>query len=187
MAGLGLVLLVLIGAIIVWVIFTYNRFIRKQLEVDNGWSAIDIQLKRRHDLIPNLVETAKGYMTHESATLTRIAELRASITKAPAGANVMGMENELTRMIGSLLAVVENYPDLKANQNFLSLQEELASTENRIAYARQYYNEVVKQFNIAIRIFPASVVAGALHLEPRRMWDLDENAAEREPVAVKFN
>ena len=185
--GIGIFLLVVIGLVIVWVIVTYNRFVRKQLEVDNGWSAIDIQLKRRHDLIPNLVETAKGYMTHENATLTRIAELRASITKAPAGANVLGMESELSRMIGSLLAVVENYPDLKANQNFMSLQEELASTENRIAYARQYYNEVVKQFNIAIKIFPASVVAGMLHLQSREMWDLDDNVAEREPVAVKFN
>ena len=184
--GMGIFLLVVIGLTIVWVIVTYNRFVRKQLEVDNGWSAIDIQLKRRRDLIPNLVETAKGYMTHENATLTRIAELRASITKAPAGANVMGMENELGRMIGSLLAVVENYPDLKANQNFMSLQEELASTENRIAFARQYYNEVVKQFNIAIKLFPASIVAGALHLQSREMWDLDDNAAEREPVAVKF-
>lgn len=185
--GISIFLLIVIGLAIAWVVYTYNRFVHRQLEIDNGWSSIDIQLKRRRDLIPNLVETAKGYMTHENSTLTRIAELRASITKAPAGANTLGMEGELTRVIGSLLAVTENYPDLKADKNFMSLQEELASTENRIANARQYYNEVVKQFNIAIRIFPASIVAGALHLQPREMWDLDGSAAEREPVAVKFS
>lgn len=185
--GIGIVLLLVIGAVIVWFIHTYNRFVHRQMEIDNGWSAIDIQLKRRHDLIPNLVETARGYMKHESGTLTRIAELRASIAKAPAGANVLGMESELTKMIGSLLAVVENYPELKANQNFMSLQEELASTENRIAFARQYYNEVVKQFNISIRVFPASVVAGLLHLQSREMWDLDASPAERGSVAVTFD
>ena len=102
-----------------WVIYTYNRFVKMQVEVDNGWSSIDVQLKRRHDLIPNLVETAKGYMKHEAGTLERIAELRASIMKAPPGANVMGMEGELTKALGSLLAVAENYPELKANENFL--------------------------------------------------------------------
>ena len=171
---------------ILWVIYTYNKFVKMQFEVDNGWSAIDVQLKRRHDLIPNLVETAKGYMKHEAGTLERITELRSSIMKAPQGADVMGMENELTRALGSLLAVSENYPELKANENFLKLQEELTSTENRIAFSRGYFNEAVKNFNTAIRLFPASIISGALNFHPRDMWNLEGNAAEREPVAVKF-
>ena len=169
-----------------WVIYTYNRFVKLQLEIDNGWSAIDVQLKRRHDLIPNLVETAKGYMKHEASTLERIAELRASIVKAPHDSNTMGLENELTKALGSLLAVSENYPELKANENFLKLQEELTSTENRIAFARGYFNEVVKTFNTAIRLFPAHILAEALSFHPRDMWNLDESTSERDVVAVKF-
>ena len=186
MGIVSIVFLAILAAAVVWSIYTYNGFIHRQLEVDNGWSSIDIQLKRRRDLIPNLVETAKGYMKHEQSTLERIAELRASIMKAPTGASVMDLENKLSGALGSLLAVVENYPDLKANTNFLSLQEELASTENRISFARQYYNEAVKSFNISIQLFPASVIASFVGLRPREMWNLDENAAEREVVSVKF-
>lgn len=169
MERLFLILTVCIGMLIVWVVYTYNRFVKQQVEMENGWSSIDVQLKRRHDLIPNLIETVKGYTKHENATLERIAELRASIMKAPAGSNVLGMETQLTQALGSLLAVVERYPELKANQNFLKLQEELVSTENRIAFARQYYNEVVKDFNIAVSLFPSNIVAGVLNLHPREM------------------
>ncbi len=136
------------------------------------------------------VSTAQAYAgvakNPNAIPVERITELRSSIMKAPQGADVMGMENELTRALGSLLAVSENYPELKANENFLKLQEELTSTENRIAFSRGYFNEAVKNFNTAIRLFPASIISGALNFHPRDMWNLEGNAAEREPVAVKF-
>lgn len=186
MFSVGIFFISVFCIITLWVIYTYNRFVKMQVEVDNGWSAIDVQLKRRHDLIPNLVETAKGYMKHEAGTLERIAELRSSIMKAPPGTNVMGMEGELTKALGSLLAVSENYPELKANENFLKLQEELTSTENRIAFARGYFNEAVKALNTAVRLFPANIIAGALHIHAREMWNLEENVSEREVVTVQF-
>src|SRR5215468_4979385 len=143
-------------------ILSYNGLVRLRNRVDNAWSQIDVQLKRRHDLIPNLVETVKGYAAHERQTLEAVTDARASAINAQGPAQQAQAENVLTGALKSLFAVSEAYPDLKANQNFSQLQEELTGTEGRIAYARQFYNDSVQRYNTKIQSFPAVVIAGAM-------------------------
>src|SRR5512133_2415800 len=149
------------------VIGIYNRLVTLRNRVDNAWSQIDVQLRRRYDLIPNLVETVKGYAAHEKETLERVIQARNAAMSAE-GVKAQGeAENMLTGTLKSLFALAENYPDLKANQNFLMLQEELAGTESKIAYARQFYNDSVMSFNTAQQVFPASMLAGMFGFTPR--------------------
>jgi LemA protein len=154
-----MVFLIVIVAIVAWVIFAYNRLVSLRNQVDNSWRQIDVQLKRRHDLIPNLVEAVKGYMQFERDTLTQVVEARAKAVSAPDQASRMAAENQITTGLGKLMAVMENYPQLKADENVLKLQEELTTTENQIAYARQAYNDVVLDLNTRIQSFPANLIA----------------------------
>ena len=176
---------ILLGAVVVlalYLAFTYNRLVAHRNRVDNGWSQIDVQLRRRYDLIPNLVETVEGYAAHEREVFEDIATAR---TRAMDASTVEGQaqaENAVTRGLRQLLAVAESYPDLKASANFLALQEELTGTESKIAYARQFYNDQVMRLNTLIQSFPSNLVAGAFRFSPRPFFDIDDPV--RGPVAV---
>ena len=161
-----MIFLIVIVAIVAWVIFAYNRLVSLRNQVDNAWRQIDIQLKRRHDLIPNLVEAVKGYMQFERDTLTQVVEARAKAVSAPDQASRMAAESQITTGMGKLLAVMENYPQLKADENVLKLQEELTTTENQIAYARQAYNDVVLDLNTRIQTFPTNLIATNFGFKP---------------------
>jgi LemA protein len=155
----SVVFFLIIAAAIGWVIAAYNRLVSLRNQVDNAWRQIDVQLKRRHDLIPNLVEAVKGYMQFERDTLTQVVEARAKAVSAPDQSSRIAAENQITAGIGRLLAVMENYPQLKSDQNVLKLQEELTTTENQIAFSRQAYNDVVLDLNTRIETFPSNYIA----------------------------
>ncbi|HOW52844.1 MAG TPA: LemA family protein [bacterium] len=169
------------------IIGIYNGLVGLRNRVKNAWSQIDVQLKRRHDLIPNLVETAKGYMQHERETFIRVTEARAKAMGAGSGSvkDVAQAESGLSDALAKFLLTVENYPELKANENFLRLQEELTSTENRIAYARQAYNDDVLLYNNKIEMFPSNIIAGMFQFLKSEFFQI-ENAKERETPQVKF-
>jgi LemA protein len=154
-----MILLIIVVAIVGWAVFAYNRLVSLRNQVDNSWRQIDVQLKRRHDLIPNLIEAVKGYMQFERDTLTQVVEARAKAISAPDQGARMAAENQITTGLGRLLAVIENYPQLKADENVLKLQEELTTTENQIAFARQSYNDVVLDLNTRIQSFPTNLIA----------------------------
>ena len=174
--------------IIGWVIGLYNGLQRRKLNAENAWSDIDVQLKRRHDLIPNLVGTVKGYAEHEKSTFEMVTKARAAAVGAEGVAEQAGAENMLTQALGKLFAVAEAYPDLKANTNFLQLQEELTSTENKIGFARQHYNRTVNQFNETTKVFPSNLIAGMFGFSEMTFFELDasEAAAVREAPKVEF-
>jgi LemA protein len=168
--------------VVLWAVFAFNRLVSLRNRVDNGWSQIDVQLRRRYDLIPNLVETVQGYAAHEREVFEKVAEARSRAMGATGVADQARAENAITAGMRQLLAVAENYPDLKANQNFLALQEELTGTESKIAYARQFYNDQVMRLNTSIQSFPSNLIAGAFHFTPREFFDIEEPA--RGPVQV---
>ncbi|MBX7137871.1 MAG: LemA family protein [Oligoflexia bacterium] len=180
--GIGTVLLLIVAAGVLGTVGLYNGLIRKRVETENAWSQIDVQLKRRHDLIPNLVETVKGYAGHESKTLEAVISARNHAVTASAAdpATRIAAENALSGTLKSLFALSESYPDLKANQNFLALQEELSSTENRIGFSRQHYNDSVGVYNAAIQSFPANLLAGSFNFKPATFYQLAE--AEKQAV-----
>lgn len=190
------IILAVLGVVVLWVIFAYNNFVRLVQRTKEAWADIDVQLKRRYDLIPNLVETVKGYAAHERQTLDAVTEARANATKVhvdPANitpeqiAAMSGAEAALTQSLGKLLAIAEAYPDLKANQNFAQLQTELADTENKIQAARRFYNGNVRDLSIAIRSFPGNIIAGMFKFKEEEYFELAEDeAAAREPVKVSF-
>jgi LemA protein len=182
-----LLVVVLIAVVLVVLFFVaiFNSLVRLRNQVDNAWSQIDVQLKRRHDLIPNLVETAKGYMRHERETFESITEARSKAMGAKNVSETSQAESSLTDALSKFMLVVENYPDLKANQNFLSLQETLTSTENKISFARQNYNDQVMFFNNKIQMFPSNIVAGMFNYGKRDFFEV-ESATEREAPEVKF-
>ncbi len=180
-----IIVAVIIVLLIVFIIAVYNALIRLRNQVDNAWSQIDVQLKRRHDLIPNLVETAKGYMQHERGTFEAITEARSRAMGAKSVSEASKAEGALGEALSKFMLVVENYPDLKANQNFLSVQEELTSTENKISFARQSYNDQVLFFNNKIQMFPSNIVANMFNFGKRDFFEL-EAAAEREVPKVSF-
>jgi len=181
-----LILLAIVIVLAVYVIALYNGLVRARNAVKNAWSQIDVQLKRRHDLIPNLVETVKGYVTHERGTLEAVIKARQQAVSSTGGVEERAKaENALTQSLRSLLAVAEAYPDLKANQNFLTLQEELASTENKIGFSRQFYNDSAMQYKNRIEVFPSNIFANMFGFKPEPFFQL-EAPGEREPVQVKF-
>ena len=189
MGPLLIVVLVILGVIVLFGLFiwaVYNALIRLRNQVDNAWSQIDVQLKRRHDLIPNLVETAKGYMKHERETFESITKARAQAMGASSVADAAKAEGALGEALSKFMLVVENYPELKANQNFLAIQEELTSTENKISFARQNYNDQVLGLNNKIQMFPSNVVAGMCGFTKRDFFEI-EDAAQREVPKVSFN
>jgi len=178
---------VVVILIIVVFIATYNKLVRLRNQVKNAWAQIDVQLKRRHDLIPNLIETVKGYMKHERETLEAITKARNLAQQAASsgpGARAKA-ETELSSALGRLLAVVENYPDLKANQNFLALQEELTSTENKLSFSRQYYNDSVLSYNNRTQMFPSNIVASMTGFKASEFFEVSV-AGEREAPKVTF-
>lgn len=181
-----LVLLVLVVIIAAWLIGLYNGLVGLRNAVKNAWAQIDVQLKRRHDLIPNLVETAKGYVKHERETLENITNARSRAMGADSVGEKAKAESALSGAISKFMLVVENYPDLKANQNFLALQEELTSTENKIAFSRQAYNDQVMLYNNKIQMFPSNIVAGMFNFQPSEFFEI-ENESERQAPKVDFS
>jgi LemA protein len=180
-----ILLLVLVGLIVVgglWLMAMYNGLVTLRQAVRNAWAQIDVQLKRRHDLIPNLINTVKGYAAHEKETLERVINARAKATSVTAPAEVIKAEGELSSALARLLAVSEAYPDLKANQNFLSLQEELTSTENRVAYARQFYNDSVAKLNTQVQTFPTVVIAGMFGFKEEPFFEAPSEAKDAPKV-----
>lgn len=178
------ILLAIVALAVVAGVLLFNRLVALRIRVDNGWSQIDVQLRRRHDLIPNLVESVKGYASHEREVFQHVTEARARGMGASSVADRAQAENALTQGLGRLFAVAEAYPELKANENFLALQEELTATESKVAYARQFYNDQVMKLNTAIQSFPSSVVARLGRFGAREFFDIEEPV--RGPVEVDF-
>ena len=190
------IVLIIIAVLIVIVIGMYNRLIRMRVRSQEAWADIDVQLKRRYDLIPNLVETVQGYAQHERETLQEVLEARAKATQvnldlgnvsAADMESFAGAERGLTSALGKLLAVAESYPDLKANENFLELQRELSDTENKIQSARRFYNTNVRDFNIVVQTFPSSLIAQLFGFNNIHFFELPVDSEEREPVKVSFD
>jgi LemA protein len=175
-------LVVIVGLLVFYLVFAYNRFVRLRTRVDNGWSQIDVQLRRRYDLIPNLVEAVRGYAAHERELFEAVTKARSRAIGATTVPDQANAENAITAGVRQLLAVVESYPELKADGNFLALQEELVGTESKIAYARQFYNDQVMRLNTAIDSFPSNLVAVAFRVRKRDFFDIEDPA--RGPVQV---
>jgi len=181
---IGLVVLLIIVLILLWFFSYYNRVVRYENRIDNAWAQIDVQLKRRADLIPNLMETVKGYMNHERQTLEAVTKARSAVMGAKSPQESIDADNMLTGALKTLFAVSESYPDLKANQNFLQLQDELTHTEEKIAYSRQHFNDSVLQFNNLIETFPGNIFANMMGKKERQMLQIPE--ASREVPKVSF-
>jgi len=181
-----LILLGLIVVVVIWVVGLYNGLVGLRNQVKEAWAQVDVQLKRRYDLIPNLIETVKGYMTHERETLEAVTQARAAVAGAGGLPERMAAEGGLTAALGKLFAVAESYPDLKASTNFLALQEELASTENKISFARQFFNEAVLRLNNKVQMFPSNIVAGMFNFKEETFFEVTEEA-EREAPKVDFS
>jgi LemA protein len=179
-----IVVIAFVVIVVVALILAYNGLVRQRNRIDNAWSQIDVQLKRRYDLIPNLVETVKGYAAHERQVFENVTQARANAINAQGPAQQGEAENVLSGALRSLFAVAEAYPELKANQNFLSLQEELTSTEDRVAYARQFYNDSVLSYNNKLQTFPRNVIAGMFSFEKREYFEGEPEATG--PVRVQF-
>jgi len=180
-----IIVLGILVVLVIWIVGMYNGLVRLRNQVKNAWSQIDVQLKRRHDLIPNLVETAKGYMKHERETFEAITKARSQAVEAQGVAEQGKAEGQLTEALGKFMLVVENYPDLKANQNFLALQEELTTTENKVSFSRQFYNDQVLQFNTRIESVPTNIIANMFGFKQAEFFEI-EVATEREVPKVKF-
>lgn len=179
------ILLIVIGVLAVVFIVLYNGLVRLRNQTKNAWSQIDVQLKRRYDLIPNLVETAKGYLKHEQEVLENVTKARASAMAASGPAAAGRAEGQVQRALADLRVVMENYPELKANENMLAIQEELTSTENKIGFARQHYNDCVMTFNNKIEVVPSNIVAGMFHFKAAEFFEIPEGQAE--VPKVSFN
>ena len=179
------IILAIIVVIVLWVIATYNSLVGSKVKVDNSFSQIDVQLQRRFDLIPNLVECVKGYMGHESDVLTKVTELRTSWASAGSVSEKVEIDNQLSGALKTIMAVSENYPDLKANQNFNGLQQDLKDTENKISYARQFYNDAVTRYNRNLMVFPSNIIASMFHFTPATLFAVD-SAEAKQNVKVDF-
>lgn len=182
---IGWIILAIIVVLVIAIIGMYNSLVQSKIKVDNAWSQIDVQLQRRFDLIPNFVETVKGYMTHEKETFTKIAELRTSWANTQSVSEKADLDNQLSTALKTIMAVSENYPELKANQNFADLSEELRNTENKISFSRQFYNDTVTMYNTKLQVFPSNIIAGMFHFETRSLFKTENNEA-RKNVKVDF-
>ena len=179
------IVIAIIAVLVIWVIAMYNSLVSAKLKVDNAWSQIDVQLQRRFDLIPNFVETVKGYMTHESETFEKIASLRSSWANSESISEKASIDGELSNTLKTIMAVSESYPDLKANQNFMQLSEELRNTENKISFSRQFYNDTATMYNEKLLVFPSNIIANIFHFTPRDLFET-ENDEARKNVKVDF-
>jgi LemA protein len=171
---IAIILIVIVVLVVLWAVSTFNGFVRLRNRVENAWAQIDVQLKRRNDLIPNLIETVKGYAAHEKGTLDAVIQARNASVSANSPAAAGAAEGQMAGALGRLFALSEAYPDLKANVNFLGLQEELSSTEGKIAYARQFYNDTVTKYNTKIETVPSSLLAGVAKASKRELFQVDE-------------
>ena len=183
---IGLIILAIVVILVIYVIAKYNGLVTLRQRVRNGFSQIDVQLQRRFDLIPNLIETVKGYMEHESGVLEKISELRSSWANAQTVADKANLDNQLSETLKTIMAVAENYPDLKANQNFMALQQELTNTEDKISYSRQFYNDIVTKYNTELEVFPSNIVASMFKFKPETLFEVDNEEA-RKNVKVDFS
>ena len=179
------IVLIIIVLLVLYVMSIYNSLVGLRQKVKNGWSQIDVQLQRRFDLIPNLVETVKGYMSHESDVLTKVAELRTSWANASTVSEKSKLDGELSGALKTIMAVAESYPDLKANSNFAQLQDELQNTEDKIAFSRQFYNDIATKYNTKLQVVPSNVIASMFHFEPEQLFEAESNEA-RKNVKVDF-
>lgn len=182
----AIIALIIIALLVVWLIAMYNGLIRGRNRVDEAWSDIEVQLKRRYDLIPNLVNTVKGYATQESSVLENVTKARTAAMNASTPEEHAKNENILSGTLKSLFAVAEAYPDLKSNQNFAQLQRDLTDTEDKIQASRRFYNGNVRDFNTKLQVFPTNMIAGMLGFTVRAFFDIDEKGVEGQPVEVKF-
>jgi len=180
-----IILIAVLVLLVLWVVTSYNRLVRLNISADEAFAQIEVQLKRRADLIPNLVETVKGYAAHEKTTLDAVISARAKATSATGIADVAAADGQLTTALRGLLAVAESYPDLKASANFLALQEELSTTENKVSFARQFYNDTVRSLNQAVKTFPSNLFAGIAKVSARAFYEV-ENPTDRNVPNVKF-
>jgi len=179
------IILAIIAVIFIAVIGMYNSLVQSRIKVDNAWSQIDVQLQRRFDLIPNFVETVKGYMNHEQETFEKIAALRTSWANAGSVSEKANIDGELSTALKTIMAVSENYPELKANQNFSDLSEELRNTENKISFSRQFYNDTVTMYNTKLQVFPSNIIAGMFNFTARDLFKAESDEA-RKNVKVDF-
>ena len=179
------IILGIVVVLIIAVIGMYNSLVQSKIKVDNAWSQIDVQLQRRFDLIPNFVETVKGYMTHEKETFEKIASLRTSWANANSVSEKAELDNQLSTTLKTIMAVSENYPELKANQNFSELSEELRNTENKISFSRQFYNDTVTMYNTKLQVFPSNIIAGMFNFKARDLFNAESDEARRN-VKVDF-
>ena len=182
----GIIILVIVVFLVIFVIVKYNSLVTLRQKVRNGWSQIDVQLQRRFDLIPNLIETVKGYMEHESGILEKVSELRSSWANAKTLADKANLDNQLSETLKTIMAVAENYPDLKANQNFMALQQELTNTEDKISYSRQFYNDIVTKYDTELEVFPSNIVASIFGFKAEDLFKVDNDEA-RKNVKVDFS
>ncbi len=182
---IGWIICAIVVVIIIAVIAMYNGLVQARIKVDNAWSQIDVQLQRRFDLIPNFVETVKGYMAHESETFEKIAQLRTSWANTESVSEKASLDNQLSSALKTIMAVSENYPDLKANQNFSELSEELRNTENKISFSRQFYNDTVAMYNTKLEVFPSNLIAGMFNFKARDLFEAESEEA-RKNVKVDF-
>lgn len=182
---IGWIILAIVVVLVIAVIGMYNSLVQSKIKVDNAWSQIDVQLQRRFDLIPNFVETVKGYMTHEKETFAKIAELRTSWANTQTVSEKANLDNQLSTALKTIMAVSENYPELKSNQNFADLSEELRNTENKISFSRQFYNDTVTMYNTKLQVFPSNIIAGMFNFKARDLFKA-ENDEARKNVKVDF-
>ena len=182
---MGWIILAIVVVIAIVLIVIYNQLVTLRQRVQNAWSQIDVQLQRRFDLIPNLVETVKGYMTHEQETLTKVTDLRSSWANSKTVEEKANLEGELTNTLKTIMAVAENYPNLKADQSFNKLQTELSDTENKISYSRQFYNDTVTMYNTKLETFPSNLVAGMFGFKASTLFNVDNDEAKK-AVKVEF-
>ena len=182
---IGIIILVVVVVLIIALIGLYNSLVQSKIKVDNAWSQIDVQLQRRFDLIPNFVETVKGYMTHEKETFEKIAELRTSWANTQSVSEKANLDNQLSTALKTIMAVSESYPELKSNQNFSELSEELRNTENKISFSRQFYNDTVTMYNTKLQVFPSNIIAGMFHFTARDLFKAESDEA-RKNVKVDF-
>ena len=180
-----MIAIIILVVIVIAIIGMYNNLVQLKIKVDNAWSQIDVQLQRRFDLIPNFVETVKGYMTHEKETFEKIADLRTSWANTNSISEKAKLDGELSTALKTIMAVSESYPDLKANQNFADLSEELRNTENKISFARQFYNDTVTMYNTKLEVFPSNIIAGIFHFKARDLFNAESDEA-RKNIKVDF-
>ena len=177
--------IIIIVLLIIFVVYLYNNLVQLRLKVQNAWSQIDVQLQRRFDLIPNFVETVKGYMTHEKETLEKVTELRTSWSKVSSVKDKANLDGELSSTLKTIMALSENYPDLKANTNFMQLSEELRNTENKIAFSRQFYNDTVTTYNTKLQVFPSNIIAGIFGFKSSDLFNVESEEVKKN-VKVDF-